>query len=208
MIGAVPGSNQTAPIQTKFFFDPLTPRSYRVVVIDPPWKFSAGTKSRPQHYPRLTFNEIAALPVRDLLHPDGARVMMWITAPLLDRVHDLKRAWGLRYCSTIPWIKSWPKESELFWYLDSIARGTGYEVAGNAEYLVIFKYRRPQSIKGNPFPGVFMAARREHSRKPDQVMDEIVKRLEGPRAEVFAREPREGFEAFGNEVQKFAEVAA
>jgi N6-adenosine-specific RNA methylase IME4 len=181
---------------------------YTVVEIDPPWKFSAGTKSRPQHYPRMTLPQIKDIPVRDLLHPDGGRVLLWITAPLLHRVPELARAWRLRYCTTIPWIKLWPREDGLFIYPDSLARGTGYEVCGNAEYIVILKWRRPQSIKGNPFPGYFMTPRREHSRKPDQLAYEIEQRLAGPFCSVFSRQSRQGWDTAGNERNKFDEVAA
>ena len=48
------------------------------------------------------------------------------------------------------------------------------------------------------------APRREHSRKPDEVADAIV-RLCGdlPRIELFARTRRPGWDAWGNEVDKF-----
>jgi N6-adenosine-specific RNA methylase IME4 len=186
----------------------LQRRHYRVVVIDPPWRWAGGTKGRPQHYPRMTFDEIAAMPVRDLLHPEGARVFLWITAPLLNRVDDLRKAWRLRYSSAIPWVKLWPSESGMFVYRTSVARGTGLEVMGNAEYAVILKTGKPQSIKGKPFPGVYLANRREHSRKPVDLLADIEQRLSGPYCEVFSREHREGWDAAGNEVGKFNGVAA
>ncbi|WP_448952156.1 MT-A70 family methyltransferase [Labrys neptuniae] len=189
-------------------FGDLIPHHYRVAVFDFPWKFSAGTKSRPQHYRRMTFAEILALPVPDLLHPDGARALVWITAPLMNRAAELQKAWGLRYCSMLPWIKLWQSETGMFIYRDSVARGTGYEVQGNAEYVLIFKKGRPQSIKGNPFPGALISERREHSRKPDNFMHEIERRLDGPRADVFSRVTRPGWDGMGDELGKFDEVAA
>lgn len=192
-----------------FFFDPLPRKHFSVVLLDPPWRFSAGTKSRPQHYPRMKFDEIAAMPVRDLLRPEGGRVIMWITSPFLNRIDDLRRAWRLRFSSAIPWVKLWPSEAgEMFIYKDSLARGTGFEVVGNAEYAVIFKVGQPQSIKGRPFPGVYVSPRREHSRKPPDLHADIEQRLIGPFCELFAREPREGWERWGNDVDKFAGRAA
>jgi N6-adenosine-specific RNA methylase IME4 len=191
-----------------FFFDPLPRHTFRTVVIDPPWKFSAGTKSRPQHYPRMKIEDIAALPVRELLHPDGARVMLYITAPLLNRIHYLARAWGLRYSSSIPWLKLWPSEGGMFVYRDSLARGHGFEVVGNAEYIAILKWRKPQSIKGRPFRACYITPRREHSRKPDELYDDIESRFDGPFADVFARQPRAGWAGFGNELNRFPQVAA
>ena len=48
-----------------------------------------------------------------------------------------------------------------------------------------------------------VSQRREHSRKPDEVYDRIEKMLEGPYLEMFARNTRQGWDNFGNEVTKF-----
>lgn len=176
---------------------------FRVVLLDPPTKFSGGTKGRPQHYPRMPWPDILALPVRDLLHPDGARLFVWLSAPHMHRIADLCRAWRLRYSSCLPWVKLWPSSEPLFFSRPSIARGTGFEVAGNAEYVVILKAGRPYSIKGNPFPGVLIEPRREHSRKPPNLHREIEARIPGPYLELFARESRSGWCTWGNEATKF-----
>lgn len=186
---------------------PVPLKHFTVVVIDPPWRYAMGTKGRPQHYPRMSLSEIAALPVGDLLKPEGGRIVLWITAPLLNRIDYLARAWKCRFCSALPWVKVWPSETGAFIYSGSLARGTGYEVQGNAEYAVILKRGKPQSIKGNPFPGVIIAPRREHSRKPPELHEMIEARLSGPFCEVFARAPREGWAVTGNEIQKFQPTA-
>lgn len=72
-------------------FAPLAAGSFQAVIIDPPWRWAAGVKSRPQHYPRMTLDEIKALPVRKLLLPEGGRVFLWITAPLIHRVPEISR---------------------------------------------------------------------------------------------------------------------
>lgn len=189
-------------------FAGLPQRHYGAVVIDPPWRFSAGTKSRPQHYGRMTLAEVKALPVRGLLRPEGGRVFLWITAPLLHRIPEIAKAWRLRYSSAIPWIKLWPSGDPLFFHRPSIARGTGFEVAGNAEYVVILKAGRPHSIKGNPFSGVWIEPRREHSRKPPNLHEEIEARIPGPYLEVFARASRPGWDVCGNQTTKFDPPAA
>jgi N6-adenosine-specific RNA methylase IME4 len=187
--------------------DGLPHGTYRVLYADPPWKMSMGTKSRPQHYPRMTIAEIKALPVKALAHPEGCRLFLWTTAPLLDRFPEILSAWGFKHCSVRTWVKLWPSESGMFVYRDSIARGTGYEVQGNAEFLVIGKRGRPQSIKGAPWSSVVMEPRREHSRKPASIRDEIARRLEGPRLEMFARTSSPGWDVAGNETTKFGSAA-
>ncbi len=188
-------------------FGGLQRAHYTTGIIDPPWKWSGGVKSRPQHYPRLTLDEIKALPVRRLLKPEGGRILVWITAPLIHRVPEIAKAWRLRYSSMIPWIKLWNGEGGMFVYANSVARGTGFEVIGNAEYAVILKAGTPPSIKGRPFSGVWIEPRREHSRKPQNLHAEIEARIPGPYFEMFARERRPGWDAWGNETGKFGAAA-
>jgi N6-adenosine-specific RNA methylase IME4 len=44
---------------------------------------------------------------------------------------------------------------------------------------------------------------REHSRKPEELYTEIERLFEGPRCELFARERRPGWDAWGLEAGKF-----
>lgn len=190
-------------------FEGLTPASYRVIYADPPWKFSAGPSRNPsKHYRTMTFKDICDLPVGSLAHPEGARLLMWITMPLLDRIPDVLGAWGFRYSTARVWAKLWPNEDQIFIYPDSLARGTGYEVIGNCEILVIAKRSKPQRLGNTKPASLFFARRREHSRKPDMIRHEICRLFEGPRCELFARSPADGFDCWGNEVSKFAEAAA
>lgn len=188
---------------------PLERGRYRVLLIDPPWHFSSGPSRNPRrHYPTMRVDELCALPVGDLAHPDGCRLFLWATSPILPRAFEVMRAWGFRYSTARYWAKLWPSEDEMFVYPDSLARGTGYEVIGNIEPLLIGKRGRPQRIEGKKPGSLFFARRREHSRKPDCLRQEIADTFDGPRAELFARSTRPGWEAFGNQVGKFDGAAA
>lgn len=190
-------------------FDPLTPGKYRVIYADPPWKFSSGPSRNPSnHYRTMPLQEIAALPVKELAHPEGCRLFMWTTMPLLHKVPDILRAWGFRYSTARVWGKLWPSEDEMFIYPDSLARGTGYEVVNNCELLIIGKRGRPQPLVGKKPGSLFFARRREHSRKPESTRKELASLFEGPRCELFARSSAQGWETWGNEATKFDEVAA
>jgi N6-adenosine-specific RNA methylase IME4 len=48
------------------------------------------------------------------------------------------------------------------------------------------------------------APRREHSRKPDEIHDRIEALVPGPYCELFARAPREGWDVWGNQTERFA----
>ena len=86
---------------------------------------------------------------------------------------------------------------------DSFAVGCGYEVRNTAELQIIAKRGKPQRLGGEKLAGHIIAPRREHSRKPDCVRDEIARLFDGPRCELFARSRHPGFEAWGNEVDLY-----
>lgn len=193
---------------TDWPFSPLEPGKYRVIYADPPWKFSSGPNKNPsRHYKTMKIRDIAAMPVRDLAHPEGCRLLMWVTMPILllpFGPREVLKSWGFRYSTARVWAKLWPSEDGLFIYPNSGSRGPGYETTGDAELLVIAKRGKPQSLcKVSKPRGLFFGRRREHSRKPDMVREEIAGLFEGPRCELFARQPHLGFDVWGNEVDKF-----
>jgi N6-adenosine-specific RNA methylase IME4 len=191
-------SNTTWP------FGALRPHAYRVILCDPPWKFSAGKNRNPnQRYECMTVAQIAAPPVRELAHPEGARLLLWVPFRSVHQAIDVIRAWRFRLCTVRPWLKLWSREDGLILYPDSFARGTGHEVANSSELQIIANVGRPQRLLGHDLlHGHIIAPRREHSRKPDCVRDELA-RLDGPRCELFARSRHPAFEAWGNEVDHF-----
>jgi N6-adenosine-specific RNA methylase IME4 len=151
----------------------------------------------------MSFAEIVALPVGELAHPDGCRLLWWITMPWLHRMPQILDAWDFRYCTARPWLKLWPKEDGLILYPDSFAVGCGYEVRNTSELQVIAKRGRPQRLNGTKLRGHIIAPRREHSRKPDCVRDELAELFDGPRCELFARSHHSGFESWGDQVGLF-----
>ncbi|HEY8214690.1 MAG TPA: MT-A70 family methyltransferase [Methylocystis sp.] len=117
---------------TAWQFGGLLPRRYRAVLLDPPWKFSAGTKGRPQHYPRMTDAEIAAIRISELCHPEGCNIFLCITSPIAERFWlkiwpEWKRA-GIRYSGrAFVWLKTHPVTANggeaLFVHRDSFFVG-------------------------------------------------------------------------------------
>lgn len=189
-------------------FGDLHEAHYRLILADPPWKFSAGKSRNPSnHYQTMTLRDIAALPVGRLAHPEGCRLLMWVTAPIMllpFGPREILTAWGFRYSTMRTWAKLWPREDGMFVYPGSLAKGTGFEVSGDAEYLVIAKRGRPARVPPGKQPRAIMfGQRREHSRKPDWIRDEAIRMFAGPRAELFARHTVDGFDAWGNQTRKF-----
>jgi len=168
-------------------------RRYAVIYADPPWHFEVYNEesgiecAAANHYSTMTLDEICALPVSHLA-TDAAVLFLWTTLPHLEEALQVVAAWGFAYKSNVVWVK------------DQI--GLGYLVRNQHELLLIATRgdiptpppaRRPASVISAP--------RREHSRKPDEAY-ELIERMypELPRIELFARQARPGWAAWGNEV--------
>jgi N6-adenosine-specific RNA methylase IME4 len=116
---------------------------------------------------------------------------------------ELLSAWGFRYCTARRWLKLWPKEDGRILYPNSFAIGCGYEVRNTSELQIIAKRGRPQRLGGVKLRGHIIAPRREHSRKPDCVRDEIAGLFDSPRCKLFARSQHPGFDSWGDQVGPF-----
>mgnify|MGYP005811951649 CR=1 FL=1 len=195
----------------------LTPHHYRGAMFDFPWKFSAGTKGRPQHYPRMTDAEIAAFPIELVAHPEGCNFFVWITSPI-DGPRFWEKIWpawkqrGLRYSGrAFVWIKTHAVLAHggepLFIHRDSLHKGQGFTTRKGAEDCLLFKTGRPPRLSKN-IHEVIISPLREHSRKPEEAYARIEKYSPGPLADVFSRRSRPGWDAWGNEAGKFDGVAA
>jgi len=206
--------NQSEILRAPHPFAGLRFQHYRLIYADPATKFVGGTKSRPQHYKRMTDAEIAALPVADLGHSDGYWLALWATSPRLYRPMGSKKrlrpdeiayAWGKCRYSARGWlfIKVRGGQHPLFVHSKNIHRGSGLTTAKNAEDLLLFKRGSPPVRSRAEFEIVF-APVREHSRKPDEMYEKLETFAHGPYVELFARAgARPGWDYWGDEMGKF-----
>lgn len=192
-------------------FAGLQRHGYRVVLADPPWVFSGGTKGRPQHYARMTDRELMRLPVEDLAHPDGCWLFLWTTSPRLFLTDRIAEAWGFRYSGRgFVWIKterSKETDTPLFVFKDGLHTGHGYTTRKNAEDALIFRRGAPKR-QCAAVHEIILAPIREHSRKPVEQYERIERFAEGPYVELFARQSRPGWDSWGLEKGKFDAEAA
>ncbi|HWX63080.1 MT-A70 family methyltransferase [Bradyrhizobium sp.] len=185
-----------------WLFDPLVAHSYDVVVVDPPWKWKARSpngegKSASKHYSVMTLDEIKTLPVRALLKKD-AIVYLWATSPLLDEAIAIMKGWGITYKSCFVWRKVTRK--------GKVRMGCGYLARTTHEIVLVGTVGKPRKFTKVP-ASCFDGIAREHSRKPDEFYQMITERTPGRRrADVFAREKREGWDVWGDEVGKFSSL--
>lgn len=173
-----------------------------MVLADPPWayygqqnKWGAAAK----FYPTMTDDDLGALPVPALLAARSV-VFMWATGPRLDAAVDLLRAWGLTYRGVaFTWVKTrkdgvTPVGAQGV--RPSIVKPTTeFVLAGST-----VSRGRPLRVADESIQQVVLAAKMEHSRKPDAVQERIERLYPGARRlEMFARRTRPGWDAWGNE---------
>ncbi|MDE7425908.1 MAG: adenine methyltransferase [Lachnospiraceae bacterium] len=174
-------------------------KKYGVIYADPPWHYKVYSKkgmgrSAESHYPTMKLEDIKALPVADLADRDCA-LFLWVTLPCLLEGIEVLKAWGFEYKTTaFVWVKQNRKADSLFW-------GMGFWTRSNAEICLLGTKGRPKR-KNAGIHQVVISHVEEHSRKPQEVHDRII-RLMGdvPRIELFARRKTEGFDVWGNEVE-------
>lgn len=178
-------------------FGKLNPLTYDFIMADPPWQFQlwgkGSEKSVEAHYDCMDMDAIKALPVSHLGRGD-CLLWLWATAPMLREALATVDAWGFRYVTSGVWVKR-TNTGKLRW-------GTGYRLRSCHEPFLIATLGNPQTSKA--IPSVIDALAREHSRKPDAAFNLAEKMVPGARRlELFSRQSREGWDAFGNEISKF-----
>jgi len=190
-------------------------RKWRVAYLDPPWRFEnrseLGEDRNPnQHYPTMSLEEIAALPLLDILD-DDAVVFMWVVDPMLPHALKLLESWGLTFSTVAAyWAKTWEAaDLESMHETKSFPIGTGYITRANPEQLWVAKRGQPRlrlhnidgEIKADmSIRRLQFAPRGEHSEKPEKFAQIIERLYEGPYLEMFARKRRPGWGAWGNQV--------
>jgi N6-adenosine-specific RNA methylase IME4 len=176
----------------------LEPHAYDLIMIDPPWRFElysakGEAKSAQAHYETMSLDAIKALPVRMLAKPN-CLLWLWATAPMLPQQLECLDAWGFGYKSEGVWVKTTVNGKVGF--------GTGYGFRGSHEPIILAGVGSPQVTHSTR--SVIMGLARGHSRKPDAAYAAAEAMMPSARrADVFSRQTRPGWEAFGKEAGKF-----
>lgn len=181
--------------------------AYDVVMVDPPWEWKtysdAGKAKSPEaQYGTMSLADIEALRVGDLLAPGGV-MMLWCTWPLIGRQDAVMRAWGVKPVTGGAWAKR-TSSGKLRW-------GTGYVIRSVCEPFLIgtldghqARGRGVANLIETIDDALVDGLAREHSRKPDEAYALIEAVTPGlRRADIFARQSRPGWDAWGNEANKF-----
>jgi len=178
-------------------------KKYQIIYADPPWSFSAWSDKAMRHvskqYKTMTPEDIYSLDVASLAD-DTCTLFLWVTFPnLIIGLETIKR-WGFTYKTIgFNWIKL--NKSGIGKFL-----GMGYYSRSNSELCLLATKGKPKRVNANVF-SIVEEPLTKHSAKPDEVRRRIVKLMgDIPRIELFARERKEGWDAFGNEVEGSIEL--
>jgi site-specific DNA-methyltransferase (adenine-specific) len=169
-----------------------TTKKYNIIYADPPWDyFSDGKFSARLHYRTMTIDEICSLPVKNIT-AENCALFLWVTFPLLPETFKVIDAWGFKYITCAwCWVKLHP--------CGIPCTGLGSWTKANAELCLIATKGKVERLD-NTISQVIQTVREEHSKKPDQVRELIV-RLIGdlPKIELFSRRSVPDWDCWGNE---------
>jgi len=176
-------------------------KEYKTILADPPWNEKGAGKIKrgaDKHYNLMKTDEIIQL-LKDLEifnpDPDGCHFYLWTTNNYLPDGLKLIEELGFRYITNLCWYKK-----EKF--------GLGQYFRGKHELCLfsVFKKESPLDTMTNNTPTAFRASRGKHSEKPAKMYEIIEKNSPPPRLELFAREKRDGWDAWGREVPNTRQI--
>ncbi|MBF0326006.1 MAG: DNA methyltransferase [Alphaproteobacteria bacterium] len=175
------------------------PGGFGLIYGDPAWCWDAYSeaglgKSPEAHYDTMSDEDILRLPVPVLAAKDCV-LALWATFPKLPLALDVMHAWGFRYRTGGAWAKTTSDGQGL-------AFGPGHIFRSAAELLLVGTRGSPK-IRSHRIRNCWLAPRREHSRKPDSVADDLERLFDGPRIELFARKRSDEWEVWGNQLDRF-----
>jgi len=171
---------------------------YKAILLDPPWAYSdQGSRvSTDRHYPTLSVETLAALPIAELAAPDGCHLYLWVTNSFMRDAFTLLDAWGFEEKTIITWVK----ESNA----GKINYGFGHYFRNATEH-IIFAVRGNLPTLCNDQANVLFSGRTRHSQKPESAYRLIERMSPAPYLELFGRKARRNWVVWGNEVSDGAD---
>ncbi|CAN0922087.1 Methyltransferase-like protein 2 [Linum grandiflorum] len=182
-----------------------TSSGFNLILIDPPWENASAHQKL--MYPTLPSRYFLSLPIKQLVHSDGALVALWVTnRERLRRFveEELFPSWGVTYAATIFWLKVKPDGSltsdlDLFHHRPYECLLLGYcdGKGGGSELL-----QKMGPIEDK----IVISIPGDYSRKlpVGELVQKHVPSSGTPRCiELFAREMMAGWTSWGNEPLRF-----
>lgn len=149
-------------------------------------------------YPTMSPEEILAIPV-GLVAADAAHIYHWTTAAHRELAHACLHRWGFRYVHDFVWCKT--------------TRAGKPQIGGghfgrHAHESCLFGVRGRAPALVHNIPTWFQAPRGRHSAKPERIFEVAQELSPGPRIDIFARLPRDGWMTWGNDAAVISPIVA
>jgi len=177
-------------------------KKYQIIYADPPRQYddTGIWGSAEMQYPTMSQAELRALPIQDISDKD-CYLFLWATSPLLPEAVEVMKSWGFTYKTiAFVWLKM---NSNNF----GCVYGIGHYTKPSTE-ICLLGVKGRLAIRDDGIMQVLMSPRLEHSRKPSEIRQRIVRLLgDLPRIELFARREVEGWDCWGNEVESDIDLA-
>ena len=170
-------------------------KKYNVIVVDPPWnlkKIKRKVRSNQVgfDYKTMSIDEIKNLPIKKLANKNSW-LFLWATQKYLFKAKDVLEEWGFNHLITMCWKKEYGRSNGMPLY--------GFR--WNAEFVLVGYIEKPEIYpKRKLIKACFSAVNEGHSVKPGLFYDEVGK-LGKKRIDLFARNKRDGWDVWGNEVE-------
>lgn len=174
-------------------------QKFSTIYADPPWRFQNRTgKVAPEHkrlnrYDTMDLEAIKAMPVEQIA-AQKCHLYLWVPNALLPDGLEVMKAWGFEYKGNIVWEKV-RKDGQ------PDGRGVGFYFR-NVTEILLFGVRGDNNRTLAPARSqvnLIRTQKREHSRKPDEIIPIIERCSPGPFIELFARGDRKGWAMWGNQ---------
>ncbi len=177
-------------------------KKYKTIYADPPWQFQNRTgKVAPEHkrltrYGTMKLEEIKALPISEVTD-EKCHLYLWVPNALLPEGLDVMQTWGFEYKTNIIWEKI--RKDGM-----PDGRGVGFYFRNVTEILLFgIKGNNNRTLDaGRSQINLVRAMKREHSRKPDELIPLIERCSSAPYLELFARGSRKGWDMWGDQANE------
>jgi N6-adenosine-specific RNA methylase IME4 len=151
----------------------------------------------------MTDQQILDMPIGTIAAPN-TYLLLWVTNNHLPLGFKCLESWGFAYKSIFTWVKTTKASTEED---PRVNIGIGHYGRNCTEHWLVATRGKPGSFTLHGLtniPNVIHAPRGKHSQKPEEfwaIADRLAETLGGKNIELFARQRRSGWDAWGAEVE-------
>jgi N6-adenosine-specific RNA methylase IME4 len=173
-----------------------------LLVADPPWPFGdklpGKSRGAERNYDVMSVDAIGHfLETENIRVQDDAVLLLWRVSSMIEEALRVTRMWGFVPKSEIVWVKTTPSGVKLHFGMGRYVR------AAHEACIVAARGKAVSLVQSHSLRSVIVVAPTgEHSEKPDAFYLLAEDLFPGPRVELFARKPREGWIQYGRELGK------